>query len=150
MTEVLAHEVTGADQARAAGWGPSVLLVHAGIADRRMWDDQVGHSPTPAGPSSGPTCPGSARPRHRSGRSPTFAGIRASRLANSTKMTAGNRGRRRIAARKAAANNATPMIATLTRKAKGVGPSRWKPSAVSRKLSRPEASWKSTCATCPE
>jgi 3-oxoadipate enol-lactonase len=26
----------------AAGSGPAVLLVHAGIADRRMWDDQVG------------------------------------------------------------------------------------------------------------
>jgi hypothetical protein len=24
-----------------AGLGPAVLLVHAGIADRRMWDDQV-------------------------------------------------------------------------------------------------------------
>jgi 3-oxoadipate enol-lactonase len=31
---VLAHEV--------AGSGPALLLVHAGIADRRMWDDQVG------------------------------------------------------------------------------------------------------------
>jgi 3-oxoadipate enol-lactonase len=31
---ILAHEV--------AGSGPTVLLVHAGIADRRMWDDQVG------------------------------------------------------------------------------------------------------------
>jgi 3-oxoadipate enol-lactonase len=30
----LAHEV--------AGSGPTLLLVHAGIADRRMWDDQVG------------------------------------------------------------------------------------------------------------
>jgi 3-oxoadipate enol-lactonase len=30
----LAHEVAGA--------GPAVLLVHAGIADRRMWDGQVG------------------------------------------------------------------------------------------------------------
>jgi 3-oxoadipate enol-lactonase len=30
----LAHEV--------AGQGPALLLVHAGIADRRMWDDQVG------------------------------------------------------------------------------------------------------------
>jgi 3-oxoadipate enol-lactonase len=31
---ILAHEVTGS--------GPALLLVHAGIADRRMWDDQVG------------------------------------------------------------------------------------------------------------
>ena len=31
---ILAHEVAGA--------GPALLLVHAGIADRRMWDDQVG------------------------------------------------------------------------------------------------------------
>jgi pimeloyl-ACP methyl ester carboxylesterase len=31
---ILAHEV--------AGSGPALLLVHAGIADRRMWDDQVG------------------------------------------------------------------------------------------------------------
>jgi 3-oxoadipate enol-lactonase len=31
---VPAHEV--------AGSGPTLLLVHAGIADRRMWDDQVG------------------------------------------------------------------------------------------------------------
>jgi 3-oxoadipate enol-lactonase len=38
----LASEVTGSGPARVAGWGPSVLLVHAGIADRRMWDDQVG------------------------------------------------------------------------------------------------------------
>jgi 3-oxoadipate enol-lactonase len=41
VTEVLAHEVTGSGPAPAAGWGSSVLLVHAGIADRRMWDDQV-------------------------------------------------------------------------------------------------------------
>jgi 3-oxoadipate enol-lactonase len=40
--EVLAHEVTGSGPATDARWGPSVLLVHAGIADRRMWDDQVG------------------------------------------------------------------------------------------------------------
>jgi 3-oxoadipate enol-lactonase len=33
VTAVLAHEV--------AGSGPALLLVHAGIADRRMWDDQV-------------------------------------------------------------------------------------------------------------
>jgi 3-oxoadipate enol-lactonase len=33
LTAVLAHEV--------AGSGPALLLVHAGIADRRMWDDQV-------------------------------------------------------------------------------------------------------------
>ena len=31
---ILAHEVTGS--------GPALLLVHAGIADRRMWDGQVG------------------------------------------------------------------------------------------------------------
>ena len=31
---VLDHDVAGA--------GPALLLVHAGIADRRMWDDQVG------------------------------------------------------------------------------------------------------------
>jgi 3-oxoadipate enol-lactonase len=31
---ILAHE--------AAGSGPALLLVHAGIADRRMWDDQAG------------------------------------------------------------------------------------------------------------
>jgi 3-oxoadipate enol-lactonase len=31
---ILAHEV--------AGSGPALLLVHAGIADRRMWDGQVG------------------------------------------------------------------------------------------------------------
>jgi 3-oxoadipate enol-lactonase len=31
---ILAHEVVGS--------GPALLLVHAGIADRRMWDDQVG------------------------------------------------------------------------------------------------------------
>ena len=31
---ILAHDV--------AGSGPGLLLVHAGIADRRMWDDQVG------------------------------------------------------------------------------------------------------------
>ena len=42
MTGLLAHEVTGSGPARRAGWGPTVLLVHAGIADRRMWDDQVG------------------------------------------------------------------------------------------------------------
>ena len=42
MTGVLAHEVTGSGPPRAGGWGPTVLLVHAGIADRRMWDDQVG------------------------------------------------------------------------------------------------------------
>jgi 3-oxoadipate enol-lactonase len=42
VTGLLAHEVTGSDPARAAGLGPSLLLVHAGIADRRMWDDQVG------------------------------------------------------------------------------------------------------------
>jgi pimeloyl-ACP methyl ester carboxylesterase len=42
MTGVLAHEITGSGPARAAGWGPTLLLVHAGIADRRMWDDQVG------------------------------------------------------------------------------------------------------------
>jgi pimeloyl-ACP methyl ester carboxylesterase len=34
VTAVLAHEVGGS--------GPALLLVHAGIADRRMWDDQVG------------------------------------------------------------------------------------------------------------
>jgi 3-oxoadipate enol-lactonase len=34
VTAVLAHEV--------AGSGPALLLVHAGIADRRMWDDQMG------------------------------------------------------------------------------------------------------------
>ena len=57
---VLAHEL--------AGSGPALLLVHAGIADRRMWDDQmepfagagwtviradlpgVGETPTPSGP----------------------------------------------------------------------------------------------------
>jgi 3-oxoadipate enol-lactonase len=42
VTGLLAHEVTGSGPARAAGLGPSLLLVHAGIADRRMWDDQVG------------------------------------------------------------------------------------------------------------
>jgi 3-oxoadipate enol-lactonase len=49
VTGVLAHEVTGSGQRRPeqdwrreSGWGPTVLLVHAGIADRRMWDDQVG------------------------------------------------------------------------------------------------------------
>ena len=49
MTGVLAHEVAGSgrrrpeqDRRQEAGWGPTVLLVHAGIADRRMWDDQVG------------------------------------------------------------------------------------------------------------
>jgi 3-oxoadipate enol-lactonase len=42
VTGLLAHEVTGSGPAREAGWGPTVLLVHAGIADRRMWDDQVG------------------------------------------------------------------------------------------------------------
>jgi 3-oxoadipate enol-lactonase len=42
LTELLAHEVAGAGPARTAGWGPAVLLVHAGIADRRMWDDQLG------------------------------------------------------------------------------------------------------------
>ena len=42
MTEVLAHEVAGSGPPRAAGWGPALLLVHAGIADRRMWDDQMG------------------------------------------------------------------------------------------------------------
>ena len=42
MTELLAHEVAGSGPARSAGWGPAVLLVHAGIADRRMWDDQLG------------------------------------------------------------------------------------------------------------
>jgi len=31
---ILAHDVTGS--------GPALLLVHAGIADRRMWDQQVG------------------------------------------------------------------------------------------------------------
>ena len=55
----LAHDV--------AGSGPALLLVHAGIADRRMWDDQGGRSPAPAGRSSGPTCPGSTR-RHGPGR----------------------------------------------------------------------------------
>jgi pimeloyl-ACP methyl ester carboxylesterase len=39
---MLAHDVTGSGPARGAGWGPTVLLVHAGIADRGMWDDQVG------------------------------------------------------------------------------------------------------------
>jgi 3-oxoadipate enol-lactonase len=34
VTAGLAHEVGGS--------GPALLLVHAGIADRRMWDDQVG------------------------------------------------------------------------------------------------------------
>jgi 3-oxoadipate enol-lactonase len=34
VTAVLAHEVSGS--------GPALLLVHAGIADRRMWDDQAG------------------------------------------------------------------------------------------------------------
>jgi 3-oxoadipate enol-lactonase len=33
---ILAHEVAG------PGLGEALLLVHAGIADRRMWDDQVG------------------------------------------------------------------------------------------------------------
>jgi pimeloyl-ACP methyl ester carboxylesterase len=42
LTLVLAHEVAGSGPARTAGWGPAVLLVHAGIADRRMWDDQLG------------------------------------------------------------------------------------------------------------
>jgi len=42
MTEVLAHEVAGSGPPRTAGWGPALLLVHAGIADRRMWDDQMG------------------------------------------------------------------------------------------------------------
>ncbi|HZB59497.1 MAG TPA: alpha/beta fold hydrolase, partial [Actinomycetota bacterium] len=62
---ILAHEVAGSGQrrleqerrreggldldrrsrsgpARTAGWGPALLLVHAGIADRRMWDEQMG------------------------------------------------------------------------------------------------------------
>jgi pimeloyl-ACP methyl ester carboxylesterase len=42
MTEVLAHEVAGSGPPRTPGWGPALLLVHAGIADRRMWDDQMG------------------------------------------------------------------------------------------------------------
>jgi pimeloyl-ACP methyl ester carboxylesterase len=42
VTELLAHEVAGSGPARTAGWGPAVLLVHAGIADRRMWDEQLG------------------------------------------------------------------------------------------------------------
>jgi 3-oxoadipate enol-lactonase len=59
---ILAHDVNGS--------GPALLLVHAGIADRRMWDDQVaafagagwtvirpdlpgfGGTPPPAGPVS--------------------------------------------------------------------------------------------------
>jgi pimeloyl-ACP methyl ester carboxylesterase len=39
---ILAHEVAGSGPARTAGWGPALLLVHAGIADRRMWDEQMG------------------------------------------------------------------------------------------------------------
>ena len=58
----LAYQLVG------SGPGPTLLLVHAGIADRRMWDDQVdpfaeagwtvvradlpgfGETPPPAGP----------------------------------------------------------------------------------------------------
>jgi 3-oxoadipate enol-lactonase len=36
---VTAYDVTGSGA--TAGPGPALLLVHAGIADRRMWDDQV-------------------------------------------------------------------------------------------------------------
>jgi 3-oxoadipate enol-lactonase len=43
---VVAHDVTGPGRTRAGPaatgrLGPALLLVHAGIADRRMWDDQV-------------------------------------------------------------------------------------------------------------
>jgi 3-oxoadipate enol-lactonase len=36
---VVAHDVTGSGRTTRAG--PALVLVHAGIADRRMWDDQV-------------------------------------------------------------------------------------------------------------
>jgi 3-oxoadipate enol-lactonase len=38
---ILDHEVTGPARTATAA-GPALLLVHAGIADRRMWDGQVG------------------------------------------------------------------------------------------------------------
>jgi hypothetical protein len=43
---------------------------------------------------------------------------------NTMKMAAGRSGRRRVAARKAAANRTVAMIATLTRNANGPGPTR--------------------------
>ena len=55
----------------AAGAGPPVVLLHAGVGDRRLWDGQV-DALAPSTSSSVPTCAAGASRRSRAGRSPSW------------------------------------------------------------------------------